>query len=147
MKKLYSEGIIGSLNYADCSYFAAYRGTWIPFCKHKFEWRNWMPQSYYSSHVVGPLLFATGLRPVAVSGLESPNSKPSRSIGKLTATTACSEALQRDSAAQRFFCPRSPRSCGGSVGQRDIEQAHRRRAARLTDSGVAHSHAGCSAQC
>jgi hypothetical protein len=56
MKKLYSEGLIGTLNFADCSYYAAYREMWIPFCKHKFEWRNWMPQSYYSSHVDGLLM-------------------------------------------------------------------------------------------
>ena len=40
MKKLYAQGVIGSLNYADCSYYAAYRGMWVPFCKHKYEWRR-----------------------------------------------------------------------------------------------------------
>ena len=102
MKKLYSEGLIGSLNFADCSYYAAYREMWMPFCKHKFEWRNWMPQSYYSSHVVGPLLFATGLRPVAVSGLESPNAEPSRSIGKLTDEVASFTVKLNNGATAHF---------------------------------------------
>jgi predicted dehydrogenase len=75
---------------------------WIPFCKHKYEWRNWMPQSYYSSHVVGPFLYATGLRPVAVSGLESPNAQPSRSIGKLTDEVASFTVKLNNGAAAHF---------------------------------------------
>jgi predicted dehydrogenase len=102
MKKQYGQGVIGGLNYANCSYYAAYRTTWIPFCKHQFEWRNWMPQSYYSSHVVGPLLYATGLRPVAVSGLESPNAEPSRSIGKVTDEVASFTVKLNNGATAHF---------------------------------------------
>ena len=82
MKRLYGEGAIGELYFADCHYAAPYREMWRPWTKHRNEWRNWMPQTYYTSHVVGPLLFATGLRPVEVTGFATPNSEPSRSIGK-----------------------------------------------------------------
>jgi predicted dehydrogenase len=43
-----------------------------------------MPQSYYTTHALGPLLHISGLRPVNVSGFAVSNNSVSRSIGKLS---------------------------------------------------------------
>jgi predicted dehydrogenase len=82
MRRLYEAGAIGELLYSDIHYAATYTEMWAPFCKNPDEWRSWMPQSYYSSHALGPLLWITGLRPIDVTGFAVANCEPSASIGK-----------------------------------------------------------------
>ena len=83
MRRIYRGGAIGELLFADCHYLATYKDMWAPYCcSNPCEWRNWMPQSYYSSHALGPVLWITGLRPVEVTGFAVPNGYNSASIGK-----------------------------------------------------------------
>ena len=84
MRRLFLSGVAGNLLYTEGHYYAAYTPLWVDMCRNYLEWRNWMPQSYYTSHVVGPLLYMTGLRPLEVTGFGVPPSWPSLSIGKLS---------------------------------------------------------------
>lgn len=56
-------------------------GTFINDCSPKWEmltrgerdhWRNYVPSTFYCTHSIGPLFFATGRRAVRVNGLEIP---------------------------------------------------------------------------
>lgn len=56
-------------------------GTFINDCSPKWHmltrgirnhWRNYVPSTFYCTHSIGPLFFATGRRAVSVNGLEIP---------------------------------------------------------------------------
>lgn len=73
MKKLYKEGRIGTIEYADCEYLHNCESIW-PEIAHgdKEHWRNNMYSTFYCTHSLGPIIHATGLRPVSVTGFECP---------------------------------------------------------------------------
>ena len=102
MRKLYREGVIGNMLFADGQYEAVYRPIWTPYCRNYNEWRNWMPQSYYTSHTVGPLIYVTGLKPVEVTGFATPVGECSMSMGKL-ADEVANFAIKFDSGAMGTF--------------------------------------------
>ncbi len=73
LKELYEAGVIGE---AVCM-----EGTFINDCSPKWHmltrgirdhWRNYVPSTFYCTHSIGPLFFATGRRAVCVNGLEIP---------------------------------------------------------------------------
>lgn len=70
MKRLYEEGTLGKLVYAEGEYVhlegphrAAYLKRLKPYAKH---WRNWIPACYYVTHSLGPLIYMTGALPKRV---------------------------------------------------------------------------------
>jgi len=73
MRRLYREGLIGDFRYGEGEYvhpFSAREYDGIsPGVNH---WRNWIPATYYCTHSIGPLMYATGLRPVKVNGFVVP---------------------------------------------------------------------------
>ncbi len=71
MKKLYRQGKIGELEYAE--------GEYVHNCEHMWanlteadpdHWRNNMSATFYCTHSIGPIVHITGLRPVSVTGYE-----------------------------------------------------------------------------
>ena len=73
MRRLYEAGDIGE---AVCL-----EGTFINDCSPRWElltrgqrdhWRNYVPSTFYCTHSIGPMLYATGRRAVRVNGLEIP---------------------------------------------------------------------------
>lgn len=86
MKKLYQEGRIGELEYAECEYIHNGEKIWpsITYGDPK-HWRNWMYSTFYCTHSLGPILHATGLRPVVVTEFETTMNKRRKSGGSLGA--------------------------------------------------------------
>ena len=80
MTKLYGEGKLGEFQYAEGEYLHNCEGGWGELTHgSRRHWRNTMDAFYYSTHSVGPILHATRLRPVRVTGFEVPyNEKTSR---------------------------------------------------------------------
>ncbi len=74
MRRLYKEGKIGELTYAEGEYLHNCETIW-PGCAYGDEnhWRNNMFSTFYCTHSLGPILHSTGLRPVSVVGFESAN--------------------------------------------------------------------------
>lgn len=71
MKKLYEEGKIGELEYAECEYIHNCEPIWHRITYgERDHWRNNLYATYYCTHSLGPILHATGLRPVSVIGFE-----------------------------------------------------------------------------
>lgn len=72
MKKLYRDGKIGELEYAECEYIHNCESIW-PSITYGEEnhWRNLVYSTFYCTHSLGPVIHATGLRPVSVTGFES----------------------------------------------------------------------------
>ena len=72
MKKLYAEGEIGELEYAECEYIHNCETIWPSITYgDPNHWRNLMYSTFYCTHSFGPIIHSTGLRPVSVTGFES----------------------------------------------------------------------------
>ena len=72
MKRLYEEGTLGSLVYAEGEYvhpMSRDEQNWLsPGERH---WRNWTPRTYYTTHALAPLMYMTGATPTRVSAMAS----------------------------------------------------------------------------
>ena len=72
MKKLYEEGEIGELEYAECEYIHNGETIWPSITYGDPDhWRNRMYSTFYCTHSLGPILHATGLKPKYVTGFET----------------------------------------------------------------------------
>lgn len=80
MTRLFRSGELGDFEYAEGEYMHNCEGGWGELTRFSRDhWRNRMDAFYYSTHSCGPVLHATGLRPVSVAGFEVPyNAKTSR---------------------------------------------------------------------
>ena len=89
MRRLYRQGDIGELTYAEGEYVHDCSGCWPEITYgDRNHWRNLMNSTFYCSHSIGPILKMTGLRPVKVSGFETPNMPYMRNQGTAAGTTA-----------------------------------------------------------
>ena len=71
MKKLYRQGKIGEIEYAECEYIHNCESGWANLTDADPDhWRNNMCATFYCTHSIGPLVHITGLRPVKVTGYE-----------------------------------------------------------------------------
>ena len=71
MKKLYKEGKIGEIEYAECEYVHNCESIWPSIAYgDKNHWRNNMYATFYCTHSFGPIIHISGLRPVSVVGFE-----------------------------------------------------------------------------
>lgn len=76
MRRLYQEGEIGEVQFAECEYIhpvsAITQNELAPGVDH---WRNWLPSTYYPTHALGPIMYITDQRPVSVNARSVPFSK------------------------------------------------------------------------
>lgn len=71
MKKLYREGKIGEFEYGEGEYIHNCESIWHTITYgDASHWRNNMYSTFYCTHSIGPIIHATGLRPVSVIGFE-----------------------------------------------------------------------------
>lgn len=71
MRKLYQEGKIGELEYAECEYVHNCESIWPSITYgDPNHWRNMMYSTFYCTHSIGPIIHSTGLRPASVTGYE-----------------------------------------------------------------------------
>lgn len=71
MTKLYREGKIGEFEYGECEYIHNCESIWHSISYGDPDhWRNNMHACFYCTHSLGPIIHATGLRPVSVTGFE-----------------------------------------------------------------------------
>ena len=73
MKRLYQEGKIGEFEYGEGEYIHNCEPIW-PLITYgePDHWRNNWYANFYCTHSIGPIIHITGLRPVRVTGFESP---------------------------------------------------------------------------
>ena len=73
MKRIYDEGTLGKLIYAEGEYVHPIGPDRYPYLKrlHPFakHWRCWLPRCYYVTHSLGPLMYMTGATPKRVCAL------------------------------------------------------------------------------
>ncbi|MHB1153045.1 MAG: Gfo/Idh/MocA family protein [Eubacteriales bacterium] len=82
MRKLYHRGDIGELMHAEGEYIHDCSSIWPQITYgEKGHWRNQLYSTFYCTHSLGPVLFATGLRPVRVFGVETRNMPFMRKLG------------------------------------------------------------------
>ncbi|MBR3991987.1 MAG: Gfo/Idh/MocA family oxidoreductase [Clostridia bacterium] len=86
MKEYYEAGKLGELELADCEYAHDSSDAWhrLTFGDPN-HWRNRAYATFYCTHSIGPILHATGLRPVTVTGYESAHNERRFSVGAKTA--------------------------------------------------------------
>ena len=82
MRKLYKEGKIGDIEYAECEYFHNTETIW-PMIAYgdPTHWRNYVYSTFYCTHSFGPIRHITGLRPVSVVGFEDASSERRSRVG------------------------------------------------------------------
>lgn len=89
MTRLYRAGELGDFEYGEGEYIHDCEPIWPSITYGDPDhWRNRMHAFFYCTHSVGPILHATGLRPVRVSGFEVPYSDRQRNMGALGAPAA-----------------------------------------------------------
>ncbi len=83
MTRLFKEGKIGDFEYADCEYIHDLEPI-APEITYgdPNHWRNTMYATFYCTHSLGPIIHATGLRPVSVTGTELPFRGKNARIGQ-----------------------------------------------------------------
>lgn len=82
MRKLYIEGKIGELEYAECEYFHNCESIWPGIAYgDPTHWRNNMFSTFYCTHSFGPIRHISGLRPVSVVGFETSLNERNDRIG------------------------------------------------------------------
>lgn len=83
MKKLYREGKIGELEYAEGEYFHNCAPIWPTIAYgNPDHWRNNMYSTFYCTHSLGPIIHITGLRPVSVVGFEGGSDQRTLEVGR-----------------------------------------------------------------
>ncbi|MBR4767351.1 MAG: Gfo/Idh/MocA family oxidoreductase [Lachnospiraceae bacterium] len=83
MRRLYREDVIGELEYAECEYLHNCETIWPSITYGEPDhWRNWMYSTFYCTHSLGPIIHATGLRPVSVIGMESTMNDRMKRVGR-----------------------------------------------------------------
>ena len=82
MKRMYESGRLGELEYAEGEYIHNCLPIWAEITYGEPDhWRNTMPATFYCTHSIGPILHATKLRPVSVTGFEIPYSAKCAMMG------------------------------------------------------------------
>ena len=85
MRRLYREGEIGELEYAECEYIHNGEPIWHTIAYGDPDhWRNNMYASFYCTHSIGPILHITGLRPKTVVGFEGKKTERNLRVGSKT---------------------------------------------------------------
>ena len=73
MKRVYEGGTLGRALYAEGEYnhpFDIYNEDNVRALRtYTSHWRNWLPRTYYITHSLAPLMYATGAFPMRVSAL------------------------------------------------------------------------------
>ncbi len=83
MRKLYREGKIGELEYAECEYIHNCENIWHSISYGDPDhWRNNMHAFFYCTHSLGPIIHMCGLRPVSVTGFESKHNERCLRVGR-----------------------------------------------------------------
>ena len=82
MRKLYRQGKIGEFEYGECEYIHNCESIWPAITYGEEDhWRNFKCSTYYCTHSLGPIIHATGLRPVSVTGFEGTKVERNRRMG------------------------------------------------------------------
>ena len=83
MKKLYEKGEIGEFEYGEGEYIHNCESIWHSITYGEEDhWRNNMYATFYCTHSLGPIIHATGLRPVSVVGFEGTRNARSLRVGR-----------------------------------------------------------------
>lgn len=87
MKKLYNQDKIGEFEYGECEYIHNCEPIWHSITYGEEDhWRNNMYSTFYCTHSLGPIIHATGLKPVSVTGFEGTKNERNLRIGSKAGT-------------------------------------------------------------
>lgn len=82
MRRLYREGRLGELEYAEGEYIHNCEPIWARLTRgEETHWRNMMYSTFYCTHSFGPIRHITGLRPVSVIGFEGTQTARNLRVG------------------------------------------------------------------
>lgn len=111
MRKLYQEGKLGELQYAEGEYLHNCGDIWHCLTYgERDHWRNTMYSTFYCTHSIGPIIHATKLRPVSVTGFELDPSR--REYGKRGGSLGIEMVTLENGAILR--------SCHGGLSQDNV---------------------------
>ena len=81
---LWEKGVFGDFMYAEFNYVHECRALVYSYINgvpirpgwRAHAWRSWLNSHYYNTHSLGPVMFITGTRPVAVTAMDTPITLP-----------------------------------------------------------------------
>lgn len=86
MRRLYRKGLLGEFEYGEGEYLHNCEPIWHQLTYgQRDHWRNLQYAPFYCTHSLGPIVHATGLRPVRVVGFEPPYNRKMARMGALSA--------------------------------------------------------------
>ena len=96
IKRIFESGEMGELMHAEGNFINDCSFKWHLLTRgDKNHWRNFVPSTFYCTHSVGPLLFATGRRAETVVGMETLRMPHMAEVGARSASAAM-EIIQLD---------------------------------------------------
>ena len=73
MQRVYASGVLGRVMFAEGEYNHPGKGTSVETVKALYDsekhWRCYLPKTYYITHSLGPIMMATGSKPIKVSAM------------------------------------------------------------------------------
>jgi predicted dehydrogenase len=84
MRRIYLSGEIGEVTYAEGEYnHPMQKDEALKISPGIYHWRNWLPNAYYNTHALAPLMYITDTIPVSVNALSIPRKKDLDSVQTL----------------------------------------------------------------
>ena len=109
MRRVYQEGTLGKLLYAEGEYNHPIWGDWVAdLCPDSKHWRYHMPRVYYITHALAPLCYITGAMPKRVTALPISHPHTKESFGsdlywRLPDRSAMVSCFNDDGSVYRVF--------------------------------------------
>ena len=97
MERLYKEGTLGKIVYAEGEYIHAMSsGEHNFYARGPRHWRNWTPRSYYLSHALAPIMKMTDALPTKVTAMAAFAPETVKNTAMQSGDAACIVMCQTD---------------------------------------------------
>jgi len=104
MRRIFDSGMLGELMHAEANFINDCSYTWHIITRGEREhWRNYVPSTFYCTHSIGPMMFASGRRAVNVVGMETQRMPHMAQVGARSGSAAM-EIMQLDNGAMGKSC-------------------------------------------
>lgn len=104
IRKMFENGDMGEIMHMEGNFFNDCSLKWHMLTRgDRNHWRNFVPSTFYCTHSIGPMMFATGRRAVSVVGMETPLMPYLKNVGARSGSAAM-EIMQLDNGGMAKSC-------------------------------------------
>lgn len=104
MRRIFDSGVLGEPMHIEGTFINDCSFTWHIITRgERNHWRNYVPSTFYCTHSIGPMMFASGRRAVNVVGMETQRMPHMAAVGARSGSAAM-EIMQLDNGAMGKSC-------------------------------------------